>query len=331
MKKGLLALLLTGWSFLVFAQPVIIAHRAASGYLPEHTIEGVVLAHGMGADYIEQDLVLSKDDVPVVLHDIHLETVTDVKQRFPARARKDGRFYALDFTLAELKTLRVHERTDENGKQVFPHRYQGHRVFRIPTFEEEIHLINELNRTRGTDVGFYPEIKSPKWHRQQGHDISKIVLAMLRRYGLDDANANVYVQCFDFDEVKRLRNQLGLKAKLIQLIGENDWHEADTDYDQLQTEQGLKAVAKVANGIGPWLQQLGQFNNGQWHSSGLVARAHQQGLLVHPYTLRADQLPDGVTMAQAVGLLFGQLKVDGLFTDFTDKVVALRTSLAPAH
>src|ERR1043165_1359827 len=92
------------------ASPIVIAHRGASGYLPEHTLAAKALAYGLGADYLEQDIVLSKDDVPVVLHDIYLDTVTDWSRRFPERKRSDGRFYALDLSLAELKQLRVTER-----------------------------------------------------------------------------------------------------------------------------------------------------------------------------------------------------------------------------
>ncbi|MDF2179314.1 glycerophosphodiester phosphodiesterase [Aliiglaciecola sp. CAU 1673] len=300
----------------------IIAHRGASGYLPEHTLESAILAHGQGADYIEQDLVLSKDNVPVVLHDIHLETVTDVEQRFPERARDDGRFYALDFTLAELKTLRVHERTDEKGVPVFPHRYQGNGLFRIATFEEQLTLIRELNRSRDKSVGFYPEIKSPKWHQQQGRDISAIVLAILRQHQLDDANAKIFVQCFDFAELKRWRQELGAKVKLVQLLGENDWQESDSDYDYLKSEQGLAEIASIAQGIGPWIEQLASFHQDGIELTGLMQRAKAKGLLVHPYTLRADQLPGQTSWAQMIQLLAEDLAVDGVFTDFSDKAKA---------
>lgn len=114
-------------SQMVAANPDVIAHRGASGYLPEHTLEAATLAFSQGADYIEQDLVLSRDLVPVVLHDIHLDTVTDVAHKFPYRKRSDGRFYAFDFTLEELKTLKVRERTDLAGNEVFPNRYRGQR------------------------------------------------------------------------------------------------------------------------------------------------------------------------------------------------------------
>ncbi|MBU3003789.1 glycerophosphodiester phosphodiesterase [Paraglaciecola arctica] len=301
------------------AKPLVIAHRGAPGYLPEHTLESVTLAYAQGADYIEQDLVATKDSKLIVLHDIHLETVTNVEQIFPSRKRKDGRYYALDFTLAELKTLKVHERQDAEGNQVFPLRYRGDGSFQIASFEDQIELIQQLNRQFDKTVGFYPEIKSPAWHLEQGIDISQLVMNVLRKHKLDDGSKNIYLQCFDFSETQRLRNELGAKVKLIQLIAENDWSESPSDYDVLKTPQGLADIAKVAQGIGPWIPQLVDLKTMQ--STGYVAQAHSAGLKVHPYTFRKDALPDDVTKQQALQMLFKQLKVDGVFTDFTDTVV----------
>ncbi|MGY0593551.1 MAG: glycerophosphodiester phosphodiesterase family protein, partial [Paraglaciecola chathamensis] len=160
---------------------------------------------------------------------------------------------------------------------------------------------------------------SPAWHREQGVDISKIVMKTLRKHDLDDAEKAIYVQCFDYAELKRLRNELGAKVKLIQLLGENDWGESPTDYDELRTPEKLKELAAVAQGIGPWIPQL--VNMQTMQPTGLVKRAHEAGLDVHPYTFRQDALPQGISSQQALDLLFKQLKVDGLFTDFTDTVV----------
>lgn len=300
-------------------KPLVIAHRGASGYLPEHSLESVTLAYALGADFIEQDLVVTKDSKLIVLHDIHLETVTNVEQVFPSKKREDGRYYVLDFTLAELKTLNVHERQDAKGKQVFPNRYQGNDTFYIATFEEQIELIQQLNRQFNKTTGLYPEIKSPAWHKEQGVDISQLVLAVLRKHKLDDADKAVYLQCFDFAEIQRLRNDLDAKVKLIQLIGENDWLESPTNYDFLKTPEGLKAIAKVAQGIGPWIPQLMDLKTMQ--PSGFVKQAHIAGLKVHPYTFRNDALPDNLDTQQTLQLLFEELKVDGLFTDFTDTVI----------
>jgi glycerophosphoryl diester phosphodiesterase len=321
MKLYLLGLLiLTFIAEATAAKPLVIAHRGAPGYLPEHTLESVTLAHAQGADFIEQDLIVTKDLKIIVLHDIHLETVTNVEQIFPNRKRQDGRYYALDFTLAELKTLSVHERQNAQGRQVFPKRYQGKSSFQIATFEEQIELIQQLNRQLNKVTGFYSEIKSPAWHKEQGVDISQLIMAILRKHNLDDADKAVYVQCFDFFETQRLRNELKVEVKLVQLIGENKWQESPTDFDFLKTPLGLEAIAKVAQGIGPWIPQLVDLKTMQ--ATGFVKQAHIAGLQVHPYTFRKDELPDDVSPKQTLNMLFEGLKVDGIFTDFTDTVVA---------
>ena len=115
--------------------PVVIAHRGASGYLPEHTLPAKALAFGQGADFLEQDVVLTKDDQPIVMHDIHLDTVSDVAKKFPGRNRADGRYYAIDFTLAEVRTLQAQERIDlKSGTPVFAGRFPAQGSdFRIPS------------------------------------------------------------------------------------------------------------------------------------------------------------------------------------------------------
>ena len=166
---------------------VVIAHRGASGYLPEHTLPAKAMAFAQGADYLEQDLVMTKDDQLVVLHDHYLDRVTDVADRFPDRARKDGRYYAIDFTLAEIKSLKFSEGfTVENGKKVqtFPGRFpMGKSDFRVHTFEEEIEFIQGLNHSTGKNIGLYPEIKAPWFHHQEGKDIATRVLEVLKKYG----------------------------------------------------------------------------------------------------------------------------------------------------
>jgi glycerophosphoryl diester phosphodiesterase len=313
-------------SFLIMsesvAKPVVVAHRGAPAYLPEHTLESTTLAHSLKPDYIEQDIVLSKDGVPVVLHDIHLETVTDVEQKFPTRKRGDSRWYAIDFTLEELRTLRVHERTNSDGSQVFPNRYQGNGHFGISTFDEHIELIKNLNRSLNQNIGFYPEIKAPAFHRAEGQDISRIVLKVLRAHGLDKFDAKIYVQCFDFDETKRLRKELGAKVKLVQLIAENSWEESSTDYDYLKTARGLNDIAQVAQGIGPWIPQLVTLGESGVNISDLASHAKRNKLSIHPYTHRIDQLPNGITSDQLLHILFNQVGVDGVFSDFPDKAKA---------
>ena len=308
-------------------KPIVIAHRGASGYLPEHTLEAKAMAHAMGADFIEQDVVLSKDNVPVVLHDIHLDTVTNVKEVFPDRAREDGRFYAIDFTIDEIKRLRVNERVDlKTGKPVYPQRFPvGQAQFEVPSLAEEIELIQGLNKSRGRDVGIYPEIKSPAWHRREGKDISRIVLAVLDRYGYRTKSDNIYLQCFDATETRRIRSDLKCQLRLVQLIGENSWKASTTDFDKLRTADGMQAVAEYADGIGPALNHVirGRTSAGELEVTDLVQLAHAQGLQVHPFTFRADSLPEYADSFQALVEAFAsQAKIDGLFTDFPDQAVS---------
>ena len=305
-------------------KPLIIAHRGASGYLPEHTLEGKALAFGLGADFLEQDVVVTADDELVVLHDIQLDRVTDVATRFPSRHREDGRFYVRDFTLEELRTLVVHERTNASGSPVFPQRFPvGLGEFRISTFDEELALVEGLVRSSTRNVGIYPEIKAPYWHRSEGVDITSLVLGSLERRGYDKHEDLCYLQCFDAQELRRIRLELGSELKLVQLIGDPHESHARTDYRHLQTPEGLRGAAEYADGIGPSLAQLYTLADIDGHpvSSGLASAAHAAGLLVHPYTFRADQLPPGFNdFAELVDWFAGTLRIDGLFTDFPDLV-----------
>ncbi len=154
--------------------PIVIAHRGASGYLPEHTLAAVTAAHLMRADFIEQDVVLSKDNVAVVLHDIHLESTTDVSDKYPHRKRTDGHFYAIDFTLAELKSLDVTERREASGDAVFSARFPVAMTgLKIPTLEEEIVFIRGLNETREHTAGWYIELKNPHSIPTKGMTLQK--------------------------------------------------------------------------------------------------------------------------------------------------------------
>ena len=304
-------------------RPLVIAHRGASGYLPEHTQEAKALAYAMGADFLEQDVVVSRDDVLVVSHDIHLDRVSDVVTRFPDRRRDDGRFYVRDFDLAELKMLNIHERlNDDASGPAFPGRFPvGQGEFRIVTLAQEIELVQGLNRSTGRNVGIYPEIKAPAWHHQEGVDVAALLLEMLAQYGYESKQDAVFVQCFDAQELKRLRQDLDCRLRLIQLVGENSWAESATDYDRMRTTQGLSELARVADGIGPWIDQLYTLAeiDGQPVSSGLVRMAHEAGLQVHPYTFRADAVPQGFdSYHELVCWFVYELRIDGLFTDFTD-------------
>jgi glycerophosphoryl diester phosphodiesterase len=302
-------------------KPTVIAHRGACGYLPEHTLEAKAMAHALGADYIEQDLVLTKDDIPVVLHDIHIDTISDVATHFPSRKRPDGRYYALDFTLAELKTLSASERFDpKTGKAVFAGRFPvGRSHFQIPTLEEELQLIQGLNKSTGRSVGIYPELKSPDWHRQQGHDISQTVLPILQRYGYRSKTDLCFVQCFEQKEVLRIRTELGWEGCLVMLMEDVATGDHGTDYLALHTPGGLKELAKLVDGLGPALTSVFDTNGKPTH---LVRNAHAAGLLVHPYTHRVDALPKFVKSSdELLHNLFSEAKADGIFSDFCDTVV----------
>jgi glycerophosphoryl diester phosphodiesterase len=306
--------------------PIVIAHRGASGYLPEHTLEAKALAHEMGADYLEQDVVASRDDQLIVLHDIHLDRVTDVAERFPGRSRADGRYYARDFLLEELRELRVWERMDAAGEAVYPGRYPVRTGnFRLHTLSEELAFIRELNEKAGRVAGVYPEIKKPAWHRQEGVDMAPLLLGALREHGYEGRAHEVFVQCFDFAEIKRLREELDCPYPLIQLLGDNLWREAATNYDEMRTPEGLARIAGVADGVGPWLQHAYAIEpiNGGPVATGLVSEARAQGLSIHPFTFRADDLPPGFTsFDELVRYFIEDLRVDGLFTDFPDRVIA---------
>jgi glycerophosphoryl diester phosphodiesterase len=277
-------------------EPLVIAHRGASGYLPEHTLPAYALGYGQGADYVEPDLVLTKDGVFIALHDIHLEATTDVEQVFPDRKRGDGRWYAADFMLEEVRRLRAHERLPDR----FPQDAGG---FAVPTFEELLDLVAGLNRTTGRRVGVYPELKSPAWHREQGLPMEERFLELVGRHGYRGRDAAIFVQCFERATLERLR-ALGSKLPQVMLLG-------GEEHDPLATPSGLDQVAKFADAIGPAKDRL-------LADPKLVERAHARGLQVHPYTFRADRVEGYKTFDDELARFYVELGVDGLFTDFPD-------------
>lgn len=314
-------------------RPVIIAHRGASGYLPEHTLPAKALAYAMGADYLEQDIVATRDDALVVLHDIYLDRITDVARRFPGRHRRDGRYYVRDFDLAEVRSLRVHERTDASGVPVYPGRFDDTgEVFRVQTFAEELEFVRSLQAADGREVGVYPEIKRPEWHRSEGVDMTPEFLRVLADYGYCEHSDPVYIQCFCAAELRRIRHELGSPLKLLQLIAENSWKESSTNYDPLRSRRGLERLSRTVDGIGPWLVRAYRHRRRDGHiaSSGLVERAHDAGLAVHPYTFRSDELPPGFDSFSSLLSFFTRtLPVDGFFTDFPDKAVQFLRTHSP--
>lgn len=311
--------------------PDIIAHRGASGYLPEHTLPAKAMAYAMNADYLEQDVVATRDGQLVVLHDIFLDRVTDVADRFPHRARTDGRYYVRDFDLVEILQLNVTERLTESGLPVYPGRFPPHNgCFRVHTLAEELQLVAGLNQATGKRTGVYPEIKRPAWHQLEGFDLTSAFLQELAAHGYETPEDPIFVQCFDAAEVRRIRHELDCKLRLVQLIGENDWQEAETDYKYLRTDRGLAEIAETVDAVGPWINQLYTVEprSGAPVSAGLAERARDAGLLVHPYTFRADDLPAGFQCFEDLLRFFAvDIGIDGMFTDFPDLAKRLLSEL----
>ncbi len=290
-------------------RPIVIAHRGASAYLPEHCLAGKALAHGMGADFLEQDVIATRDGAAIVFHDLTLDATTDVAERFPDRVRSDGLHYCIDFDLAELRQLRILERIDPGtGRLRYPDRFpRNAAVFRIVTLAEELDFIRGLNASTGREAGVYTEIKDPAWHQEQGVDLSSLVLDALDHAGYLEPGQAAFLQCFDAQELQRLRERIGPGLAMIQLLG-----------DELPAPAVLAGIAEYAQGIGPSLNAvLGRTGS---EMPGLSA-ARETGLLVHPYTVRADDLPPGYQQFdELLDTLIGKLGVDGLFTDFPDRV-----------
>ncbi len=298
------------------SRPLVIAHRGASGYLPEHTLPAKAMAHAMGADFLEQDIVATRDGELLVMHDTVLDRVSDVAERFPDRARADGRYYCVDFSLAEIKSLRVGERRDKPGSAA---RYPGRFPltagrFEIPTLDEELRFIAGLVRSTGRAVGVYPEIKEPAWHRQQGIDLTPRVLATLAAHGYTEPTSPAFLQCFDPSELARARDELGCRLRLVQLLEGNG--QAPPGREQLHE------IRRYAEAIGPSLDLLCRRGGrgARPELTTLAEDARATGLLVHAYTLRADDLPAGVTSFEALlELSLVACGVDGVFTDFPDR------------
>jgi glycerophosphoryl diester phosphodiesterase len=306
--------------------PIVIAHRGASGYLPEHTLEAKALAYGLGADYLEQDVVATRDAQLVVLHDLHLDDVTDVASRFPGRQRADGRHYAIDFDLAELQQLAVSERRNPGSRSArFPERFPTDAaLFRISTLDQELALIEGLNKSMRRTIGIYPEIKDPRWHHEHGVDLAGRLLAVLAAHGYSNPGSAAYVQCFDADELRRVREDLGCRLKLVQLVGEAP------EYASLLTAEGLVRVAGYADAFGPSYKQLvSTTDSSTLRKSPLVDAAKRAGLKLHPYTFRRDDLPEFATdLESLLHAFFTEIGVDGLFCDQPDIAVRVRDRVA---
>ena len=301
-------------------KPLIIGHRGASGHRPEHTLESYRLASEMGADFIEPDLVSTKDGVLVARHENEIGGTTDVAVKFPDRKATKTidrqsltGWFTEDFTLAELKTLRANERLA----------FRSHEFdcrFEVPTFDEVIELAQKLGRDRGRTLGIYPETKHPTYFRGIGLPLEQKLLASLAKYGWDKKESPVFIQSFETDNLKDLRKLT--QVRLIQLT--------DVRSPERLTDAGLKAIAQYADGIGPDKSSVIPVNADRTVGppTDLVQRAHAAGLLVHIYTIRIDKeflSPSYDGHPELEYQRFAALGVDGMFTDFPDAAVkALR-------
>jgi glycerophosphoryl diester phosphodiesterase len=330
---------------------LVIGHRGAPGYRPEHTLASYELAARMGADFVEPDLVVTRDGVLVCRHEPEIGGTTDVASRPEFAGRRvtkllDGvsvtGWWAEDFTLAELRSLRAVERLPAVRQESTM--YDGR--FEVPTLREVLDLRIRLSRELGREIGVYPETKHPTYFQGLGLALEPRLLAALRRYGLNSRHAPVFVQSFETANLRRLR-ALGLRSRVVQLLSgagaPYDFVVAGDPrtYADLATPAGLAGIARYADGIGPEKGQVvPRTPEGTLGTpTALVGNAHEAGLVVHPYTFRAENsfLPvelrrgtDTTDFGRAIDeqVTFLRTGIDGLFTDQPDVGVVAREELA---
>jgi glycerophosphoryl diester phosphodiesterase len=324
-------------------RPLVIAHRGASGYRPEHTLAAYELGARMGADYIEPDLVITKDGVLVARHENEISQTTDVADHPEFAGRRRTKtiepgltltgWFTEDFTLAELKTLRAEERIPGTRQEntIYNGRYQ------VPTLQEVIDLARRLSGELDREIGIYPETKHPTYFQQIGLPLERPLVATLRRNGLDDRRDKVFVQSFETGNLRELDERID--TPLVQLFGAaNATPVGDTrTYGQLATDAGLREIARYADGVGPSKNYIVPRDAAQnsLPATDFVERAHRAGLLVHPYTFRNEneflplELRSGPVLSDYGDAFseyeqFYELGVDGLFSDAPDTAVEAR-------
>ena len=328
--------------------PLVIGHRGAAGYRPEHTLASYELAARMGADYIEPDLVSTRDHVLVARHENEIGATTDVASHHEFAGRRvtkvidgvvtDG-WFTEDFTLAELKTLRARERLPALRQPSTT--YDGR--FEIPTFAQVLALRERLSKQLHRVIGVYPETKHPTYFASIGLALEGPLVQQVRDAALDTRIAPIFIQSFELTNLVDLRQSFGVKARLVFLTaaGGAPYDLASTGdpstYAHLSSAAGLRTLSGIVNGIGPDKSQIigrdHQDTLGQVTS--LVADAHEVGLVVHPYTFRAENtyLPaeyrvgtDATAYGRAIDeqLRFLRAGIDGLFTDQADIAVIAR-------
>ncbi|XP_045760654.1 glycerophosphodiester phosphodiesterase GDPD6-like isoform X2 [Maniola jurtina] len=322
--------------------PVVIAHRGASGYVPEHTLGSYALAITMGADYIEPDLVMTKDGQLISRHDNELGLTTNVASHteFADRYRTQtvdsnevSGWFTEDFTLAEIKTLRAIERIPD----IRPGNARMDEAFQVLTFQEIIDLVKSLQISQRRTIGIYPEIKHSSHFKNLGLPMEQLVVNTFHRNGYLDSDAPVYIQSFEISNLKELKKMTNLR--LLQLYDSKSLQPADQvllgtgiTYGNMSTPEGLAEVAKYASAVGPDKSYIIPRNadNSLGEPTNFVNDAHAVGLKVHPYTFRAENtfLPKEYQSdnpsKQARGNLTGELQkyieagIDGLFSDQPD-------------
>lgn len=320
--------------------PIIIAHRGASGERPEHTLAAYRLAIEQGADFIEPDLVLTRDGILVARHENEISETTNVADKPEFADRKtirmiDGTRYegwfTEDFTLAELKTLRAKERLPE--LRAANTQYDGQ--FEVPSFEEILQLLQQHEKQSGKRIGVYPETKHPSYFRLIGLPHEAPLLALLAQYGFDGADDPIFIQSFEVGNLKILATKTDVR--LVQLVAGEGGPPDDQDrtYASMLTAKGLAEIATYADGLGPPKDLvIGRNAIGQLSApTGLVEAAHEAGLVVHPWTFRRENyfLPTDFKSGidpRDPGDLAGELRafvaagVDGLFSDNPGQAVA---------
>jgi len=323
-------------------EPLIIGHRGASGHRPEHTLAAYELAARMGADYIEPDLVSTKDHVLVGRHENEISATTDVAERSEFAARKTTKvidgvtltgWFTEDFTLTELRTLRAKERIPQLRQRntIYDGRY------RVPTFDGVIWLVKRLSRALGRPIGIYPETKHPSYFRTISLPLEGPLVDALRAGKLDKRRSRVFIQSFEVGNLQALDRRIDVP--LVQLLGAGSQRPADDPrtYAQLATPAGLATIARYADGVGPSKDYIvpRDIAGNSLAPTRFIGDAHDAGLLVHPYTLRNENsfLPlelrrgsDPAGWGDAISeyeQFFG-LGVDGVFSDHPDTAIEAR-------
>lgn len=298
-------------------EPLLIAHRGASGYRPEHTLAAYKLGIEQGADYLETDLVATRDGILICRHDCDLGPTTDVAEKFPKRKTTitlDGEevtgFFAHDFTLQEIKTLRARDR-HRRGKE--PPADES----TVLAFEELLQLVAEHNKAAKKKVGICPEIKHPVHHRERGLPLEAALLDLLKQYGYRDASDLCVIQSFDRDSLEALAKNTDLR--LLQLLPR---YQSARRLPPIPSNEELRQIATYATMIGPHKSSIlpRKLLTRSSEPTDLIARAHKCGCKVWVYTFREERGLLGLTamsMAEEIRR-FAALGADGLFTDYPD-------------